>query len=164
MYIREMTLNDTEEVAAVHADAGVVAYSDYGQDAVAEWIREFASPEHIIERLALSRLGLVAVDDQNNVVGSVLIGSATRGPDFIGGLYVRDRGRGVGTALLHEALGWLRCSRSERVRSLVMERNAAAMSFFERHGFSLGDLVPSAMFASSGRAREMWLPLKVQGM
>lgn len=164
MYIRKMTPDDVKEVAAVHADAGVVAYSDYGQDAVAEWIREFASPEHIIERLEASSLGLVAVDDQNNVVGSVLIGSATRGPDFIGGLYVRDRGRGVGTAMLHEALGWLCWSGSGRARALVMERNAAAMSFFERHGFSSGDLVPSAMFAPLGRAREMWLPLKVQGM
>ncbi len=106
--------DDVKEVAAVHADAGVVAYSDYGQDAVAEWIREFASPEHIIERLEASSLGLVAVDDQNNVVGSILIGSATRGSNVIGGLYVRDRGRGVGTSLLHEALGWLHCSGSER--------------------------------------------------
>ena len=161
MYIREMTPADAGEVAAIHAVAGAVAYRDYGQNEVAEWIREFASPEHITERLALSRLGLVAVDDQNNLVGSVLIGSATRGPDFIGGLYVRDRGRGVGTALLHEALGWLRCSGSERVRALVIERNAAAMNFFARHGFYSGDLVPSAMFAPSGRAREMWLPLKV---
>ena len=164
MHIREMASNDVEEVAAVHADAGVVAYSDYGQDAVAEWIREFASPEHIIERLEASRLGLVAVDDQNNIVGSILVGSATRGPDFIGGLYVSNRGRGIGTALLHEALGWLCWSGSGVARALVMERNAAAVTFFVRHGFSLGDLVPSAMFAPLGRAREMWLPLKVQGM
>ncbi len=157
MYIREMTPDDAGEVATVHADAGILAYRDYGQDAVAEWIREFASPEHIIERLEASRIGLVAVDDQNNVVGSILIGSATRDSSVIGGLYVSNRGRGVGTALLHEALGWLRCSGSERVRALVMERNAGAMSFFARHGFSSGDLVPSAMFAPSGRAREMWL-------
>ena len=119
MHIREMASNDVGEVAAVHADAGAVAYRDYGQNEVAEWIREFASPEHIIERLEASSLGLVAVDDQNNVVGSILIGSATRGPDFIGGLYVKDRGRGVGTSLLHEALGWLRCSGSERAGALL---------------------------------------------
>ncbi len=157
MYIREMTLDDAGEVAAVHADAGAIAYRDYGQDAVAEWIRGFASPEHIIERLEASQLGLVAVDDQNCVVGSILIGSATRGSNVIGGLYVSNRGRGVGTALLHEALGWLRCSGSELAHALVMERNAGAMSFFARHGFSSGDLVPSAMFAPSGRAREMLL-------
>ena len=161
MYIREMTLDDAGEVAAVHADAGAIAYRDYGQDAVAEWIRGFASPEHIIERLEASQLGLVAVDDQNCVVGSILIGSATRGSNVIGGLYVSNRGRGVGTSLLHEALGWLRCSGSERARALIMEHNEAAMWFFTCHGFSLGDLVPSAMFAPSGRAREMWLPLKV---
>lgn len=161
MYIREMTPDDVGEVAAVHASAGAVAYRDYGQDAVAEWIREFASPEHIIERLEASQLGLVAVDDQNCVVGSILIGSATRGSNVIGGLYVSNRGRGVGTSLLHEALGWLRCSGSERARALIMEHNEAAMWFFTCHGFSLGDLVPSAMFAPSGRAREMWLPLKV---
>lgn len=67
MYIHEMASDDVEGVAAIHADAGIVAYRDYRQDAVAEWIREFASPEHIIERLEASSLGLVAVDDQNKV-------------------------------------------------------------------------------------------------
>lgn len=159
MRIREMVPTDALQVAAVHAAAGATAYRDYGQDAVAGWVKEFASPEHIVEQLESCRVGLVALDSADLVVGSVFVGHATRGPDVIGGLYVDGPGRGVGTALLHEALGWLRCAGSAQARAFVMTRNPAAMSFFAHHGFAAGEIVPSVMFGPSGQARTMSLVL-----
>jgi ribosomal protein S18 acetylase RimI-like enzyme len=49
------------------------------------------------------------------------------------------RGRGVGDALIAEALAWSREQGRERVDLWVVGGNAAARRLYERHGFSVTD-------------------------
>ena len=54
--------------------------------------------------------------------------------DLIAGLFVRReaRGRGIGRALMDEAKG-----RRERLRLHVYRKNAGALRFYRREGFSV---------------------------
>ncbi|HTX15345.1 MAG TPA: ribosomal protein S18-alanine N-acetyltransferase [Candidatus Baltobacteraceae bacterium] len=45
------------------------------------------------------------------------------------------RRKGLGTSLLREALAWARTFRAERALLEVRASNAAALRFYERHGF-----------------------------
>ena len=47
------------------------------------------------------------------------------------------RRRGLGTSLLREALAWARTFQAERALLEVRASNAAALRFYERHGFQI---------------------------
>jgi RimJ/RimL family protein N-acetyltransferase len=82
---------------------------------------------------------LLAVDG-DAVVGSLSIRRddqpATRHVATLGMFVVAShRGRGVGTALMTEAMRWAREHRLERIELTVYPHNAAALALYRRFGF-----------------------------
>jgi RimJ/RimL family protein N-acetyltransferase len=82
---------------------------------------------------------LLAVDGQS-VVGSLSIRRddqpATRHVATLGMFVIAShRGRGVGTALMTEAMRWAREHRLERIELTVYPHNAAALALYRRFGF-----------------------------
>jgi len=89
------------------------------------------------------------------VAGTQILGSAKMGPNRAGpGAHVATasfmvaagaRGRGVGTALLVDALAWAREQGYAGMQfNAVAASNGAAIRLYERHGFAIVGTVPGA--------------------
>jgi putative acetyltransferase len=80
-------------------------------------------------------------------------------------MFVADawRGRGIGTALLNEALRWARWVGVEKLELTVYPRNAAAIALYRRFGFvEEGTLVRHSK-KSSGYEDEVLMGLWLGG-
>jgi putative acetyltransferase len=79
----------------------------------------------------------VAVDDDDDVVGSVALRELGGGTVELKRMYLRpdQRGRGVGKELLALALDWARANEIQVVRLDTSERMVAAQRLYEANGF-----------------------------
>jgi RimJ/RimL family protein N-acetyltransferase len=78
----------------------------------------------------------VAIDGSGTIIGNLGIEVAPYGvADF--GMMVADawRGRGVGSALLAEAISWARQAGAHKIALQVWPHNQAAIGLYERFGF-----------------------------
>ncbi len=122
----------------LHAYASVAAERRYIQT---EQVRH--SPRELRRRFRRSWTGegahLVAVEE-GRVVGGLSIRrdahESTRHVATLGMFVTRDRrGRGIGSALMDEALRWARSVGVERVELTVYPHNVAAMALYRKFGF-----------------------------
>ena len=120
--IRPLTLRDVEGVLAVQS-----ACPEIAQWAAAEY-----------ERVANRDTGAWVVEDEAGIAGFLVARALVRETEILN-LAVRldARRTGVGTALLREAMSWSRSLEAERALLEVRPSNAAALKFYERHGFRI---------------------------
>lgn len=79
--------------------------------------------------------GWVAEED-TGVVGFLVARRAASDLDILNfAVGANARRRGLGTSLLREALAWSRTFQAEKALLEVRASNAAALRFYERHGF-----------------------------
>ena len=79
----------------------------------------------------------VALDDEDEIVGSVALRDLGDGAVELKRMYLRpgQRGRGLGRALLAVALDWAHAHDMQSVRLDTSERMVAAQRLYEAHGF-----------------------------
>jgi ribosomal protein S18 acetylase RimI-like enzyme len=81
---------------------------------------------------------LVAVDDGDAVVGSVMVGhDGHRGWLYYVATAPQSRGLGVGRRIVEAAEAWLRQRGVAKVQLLVRETNAKVVSLYEHLGFEI---------------------------
>jgi GNAT superfamily N-acetyltransferase len=140
--VRPGTADDTQAIAALHAESWRSAYRGLVPDDVlgdgldAErlqfWRDRFASPSP--ER----RVVFAAVQDQTLVGFACVLADAdpAHGP-LLDNLHVKPgwRGRGIGARLLHEARSWSRAiAPGQPMHLWVLEGNAPARRFYTGQG------------------------------
>jgi GNAT superfamily N-acetyltransferase len=81
----------------------------------------------------------VALNDEQEVVGSVALRDLGDGAVELKRMYLRpsERGRGLGKQLLATALDWARAHGKQAVRLDTSERMVAARGLYEANGFRL---------------------------
>jgi GNAT superfamily N-acetyltransferase len=140
--VREATLDDARGIAVVHIDTWRDAYKGIVPD-------EYMAAMDYDHRTERWREGISAPDgpvrvviDDGQVVGWSCYGP-TRDDDVRGpvgelyGIYVSSAywGKGVGPALMDDALGWLRL-RFPMATLWTLEANGRARAFYERSGWA----------------------------
>jgi ribosomal protein S18 acetylase RimI-like enzyme len=85
---------------------------------------------------------LVAVDDDGEIVGSVMVGhDGHRGWLYYVAAHPASRGEGVGRRMVQAAEGWLRQRGVVKVQLLVRETNTKVVGFYEHLGFEVAPRV-----------------------
>lgn len=143
--LRDATAEDAEGIARVNAAAWRAAYRGMVEDAtlaglpVGQWTREIREN---IEGLADDSFSWVATEGEG-VVGSCYVAAPGRDEPAgsavaeLAAIYVDpDRWRqGIGGMLLSEAIREAQGRGYREMKLRTFERNAAAQSFYRRHGF-----------------------------
>jgi len=140
--IREATIEDSEALTALHAEAWRVAYKGIVPDDVLDAIDPDAWAKRRRETFATGPRVLAAVDDHDRPLGHTMIDTYRidqdpdrRDPSIgeIWAIYVDPDhwGTGVGYALIRAALAALP---QPEVRLWVLEANLQARAFYERNG------------------------------
>ncbi len=108
---------------------------------LAGWLERYSDPDRWRRALARDDARvLVAAAPTGEIVGVCQL--AMPNPDgwwdeglYLGSIYVRERGRGIGTRLVERALELAREFPVELVRAEVSERNERARGFLSARGF-----------------------------
>lgn len=122
MLVRKLELRDIDAVLAIQQ----------GCPEVAQW----SATDY--ERAALGAIAGWVAEDDRGVVG-FLVGRSLLGECEIVNFAVQPdaRRRGIGSALLGEAIEWCKRDRARKIMLEVRASNAAAQRFYERHGFRI---------------------------
>ncbi len=122
--IRNATAEDEPRVAALWRASNLVAsYNDPSKDF------------HFAHAKANSDV-LVGVDEENIIVGSVMVGhDGHRGWIYYVASDPERRNQGIGRAMVEAAEQWLKAKGVVKVMLLVRETNTQVVDFYERLGF-----------------------------
>lgn len=167
MHVRVLTTQDRERYRALmlHAyDSAADAFTSTREERAAEpdswWDRRIADPAGL-------SLAFGAFEGEA-LVGTVTLEFSARAKTkhraLLIGMFVTEsaRGRGVGAALLTEALGAAKARPGVQVvRLTVTEGNASAVRLYESVGFQAFGVEPMAIATRDGLKAKvhMWLPL-----
>jgi len=134
VHIRPAAAGDVEAVAALHAESWRSTYRGTFSDFYLDGEAPEERLQHWINRLSsgpLPKQGVLVAMDGGVCVGFICIylqAEPAWGP-VLDNLHVRPdrKGRGIGSRLIQEGLGWVRSRRSfDRWHLWVLEGNAAA--------------------------------------
>jgi L-amino acid N-acyltransferase YncA len=147
--ITRACMDDAAQISELIHEMGPLVFGNAGTSANLErWLRANASLDAIAKRLADSEVQtLVARDDQNQIAGSGYVAMRTAGTrrhGYIGGLYCRTRGVGLGELLLNELIHEAELDDCAEVRLTVGEDNDAMLRLVNRRDFQLLGAKPDA--------------------
>lgn len=167
MHVRVLTTQDLERYRALmlHAyDSAADVFTSTREERAAEpdswWARRIADPSGL-------SIGFGAFEGEA-LVGTVTLEFSSRAKTkhraLVVGMFVSEaaRGRGVGKALLEEALSTAQArSGVQVVRLTVTEGNTPAVRLYESVGFKAFGVEPMAIATPDGLKGKvhMWLPL-----
>ena len=147
LFIRSASGRDLEAVSGLLHETWHATYDPiYGVERVAEITAEWHSPAVLAENLARPDSEFIVADDGTNIAGMAYARKASAKSVMLHQLYVLPgkQGRGAGSMLLDEIC---QCFPDADVLRLEVESaNAAAIAFYERHGFS-----PAGATSNCGR-------------
>ena len=132
--IEAATAADEEAVAALWRDAGLTRPWN---DPHADFARAVTGPASAV----LVARGADAID------GSVMVGcDGHRGWVYYLAVRPRQRGAGLGRALMAAAEDWLRARGAPKIQLMVRDDNDAALGFYEALGFERQKVVTLGRF------------------
>lgn len=147
MVIRPATAHDTAGVASVYLESWRAAYQGLLTDETLEAQAQIRASYDWDAAIAQTDR-IVAVAEERRIVGVVECEHAplAGGPPWLHMLYVVPSawGTGTATALLETVLAAVDRSRHPTVWLRVVEAQARARHFYERHGWRLDDETPPA--------------------
>lgn len=140
--IRPATIGDADEVAAVLVASWREAYAGL---LPAEFLAELdvaARAEQLRQMLSAGSVTILVADQAERIVGFASVGPALDGARGEGALYAiyvdpPSWGTGIGHRLHEAALQALREQGFAEVGLWVLRDNARAITFYQRHGWSL---------------------------
>ena len=152
--VRLATLCDVSVIGEFCRRITHETYADWAESTeVRAWATESYRDGAIKARLADPNCLLLACLSRTQLVATAYaeVGHQDYGADgYLGGLHVDPewRRRGLGSRLLDLRLTWLSHQRTKRVLTTVVERNQAALSLLQAHGFyvvaqAAGSFMPS---------------------
>ncbi|MGH2693259.1 MAG: GNAT family N-acetyltransferase [Actinomycetota bacterium] len=143
MKIREATPADARAIAQVHTRSWQVAYRGLIDQAYLDSLSVDDGEKGWEERLESDGAGVWVACEGMNVVGFASVGPSPDDdddPQKVGHLFTlyvapENFGGGAGAALLEEAVTYLREAGFREATLWVLDNNAGARRFYERHGW-----------------------------
>lgn len=142
--IRSACTADAAQISALWRRCDlVVSYNDPGEDL------RFALAGPASDVLVREAVG---VDGASEIIGSVMVGhDGHRGWLYYVAVDPRFQRQGIGRAMVHAGVDWLRQRRVPKVQLMVRDTNQAVICFYERLGFAVAPrTVMSAFITPNG--------------
>jgi GNAT superfamily N-acetyltransferase len=154
--VRRATVQDVPALLALRDLAARAAYARLGDKAVAHWLAARNTEAWLHQRLGHPHGVLHVAAHGDDLVGSGFV-RFDGAQAFLGDLYVRTPGRGVGSRLLDVRLDLARSWGCASAWCLTFAVNTGALRFLHAHGFTISgmtesDVVPGAIMFRHERA------------
>lgn len=131
--IRPARLSDAESLLVLTMN-GIQDWSAPIRTLLIPWIEETCNLEYIEKRFGNDDYHVFVAEQDDVILGTIYLNTSNSERAYVGGLYLSDKQKGIGTGLLRHLLEYANGKSCKIVDCDIYEGNELAIKLTEKHG------------------------------